>query len=169
MYNVKKMENSDVWMCECSDFHYRLTRMEDKHCIHITCCKIVHSKSLQPKKNKIEKPKMCPQCKYIRISKNRIYINKINNVKKQKYKCPRCKYQFRENKNNLVMSHCDPQIISEVLNLVTMGGSYRNVANHIQISHGITITHVTVLNWIKKFTKIIKDHVDSFYPELGDV
>jgi transposase-like protein len=47
--------------------------------------------------------------------------------------------------------------------------SYRNTARHIQLSHGITISHVSVLNWIEKFTYIIKEYVESFYPELGDV
>ncbi len=167
IHHVEKCENSDVWKCDCTDFHYRLTRKKDKDCIHITCCMIAHGTRPEPKVKRAEHPKICPRCRYDSISKNGTHINKTNNVKKQKYKCPQCKYQFRESKDTIAMSHSDPIIIAEVLNLVTIGVSYRNIARSMKISRGVSITYGTVLNWIKKFTEIIKDYTDSFYPELG--
>ena len=34
-YNVKKLQDADVWNCECADFMYRLRRNTDKKCKHI--------------------------------------------------------------------------------------------------------------------------------------
>jgi len=49
------------------------------------------------------------------------------------------------------------------------GVSYRNIARHIYSAHEVEISHVSVNNWIKKYTYMIKEYVESFYPELGDV
>jgi hypothetical protein len=34
-YNVRKLQDADVWTCECADFIYRLNRNTDKKCKHI--------------------------------------------------------------------------------------------------------------------------------------
>ncbi len=47
--------------------------------------------------------------------------------------------------------------------------SYRAISRHIESTHDITITHVSVNNWVKKYTYIIKNYVESFYPQVSDV
>jgi len=49
------------------------------------------------------------------------------------------------------------------------GMSYRNIARHIETVHQIKISHVSVNNWIKKYTILIKEYVDTLNPELSDV
>ena len=34
-YNVKKLQDNNVWTCECADFMYRLSRNTDKKCKHV--------------------------------------------------------------------------------------------------------------------------------------
>lgn len=63
----------------------------------------------------------------------------------------------------------NPQVISECLNLVMSGVSYRNTSRHIYSTHEIQISHTAIRDWIKKYTYMIKEYVESFYPELGDV
>lgn len=168
-YTVKKIPNQDIWTCQCDDFMYRLTRKDDKHCKHIQCCIILKDTLQQQNKiEKIESPKICPRCNYTKIRRNGFRIIR-GNIRRQRFSCRQCKYQFSQNENSLTMVHANPKIISESLNLVMSGMSYRNTARHIQVSHGIKISHVSVLNWIQKFTYIIKEYVESFYPELGDV
>jgi transposase-like protein len=169
-YNVKQVSDTDIWTCQCDDFYYRLTRKDDKNCKHIASCIVL--KDIPQEKKKIEKidhPKICPRCNCTTIRKNGFRIIKNKDTKRQRYSCKQCKYQFIKNENSLVMTRSDPKIISESLNLVMSGMSYRNAARHIQISHGIGISHVSILNWIKKYTGIIKEYVESFYPDLGDV
>ena len=40
-YNVKIIPDVQIWVCQCDDFFYRLTRKEDKHCKHIISCIIL--------------------------------------------------------------------------------------------------------------------------------
>jgi len=40
-YHVKKISASDVWTCECADFHYRLRTQDNKNCKHIISCQIL--------------------------------------------------------------------------------------------------------------------------------
>ena len=55
------------------------------------------------------------------------------------------------------------------MNLVVSGISYRNIARHIYSTHQVKISYVSIKRWIEKYTYIIKDYVESFYPQLGDV
>ena len=69
-YNVQKLKDIDVWTCECGDFHYRLRKLEDKHCKHIQACVILQDNiSIQNKIEKIELPKLCPRCYSTTIKK----------------------------------------------------------------------------------------------------
>ena len=47
--------------------------------------------------------------------------------------------------------------------------SYRNIARHIETVHQTKISHVSVNNWIKKYTTLIKEYADSLNPELSDI
>ena len=167
-YNVKRISDTEIWVCECDDFMYRLTRKDDKHCKHILSCLILKDTLQKNKIEHTEQPKICPRCNCTTIRKNGFRIIR-KNIRRQRYSCKQCTYQFIKNENSLGRIHSDPKIISESLNLVMSGMSYRNTARHIQVSHGISISHVSILNWIQKFTYIIKEYVESFYPELSDV
>ena len=170
-YNVKRIidRSREIWTCECDDFNYIVPRKQDKHCKHIVACIILKDTIL--KQNKIEitpQPTICQRCYQTKIRKHGFRIIK-NNIRRQRYSCKQCGYQFTQNENSLGRIHSDPQIISECLNLVMSGMSYRATARHIQVSHGVKISHVSVLNWIEKFTYIIKGYVELFYPQLGTV
>jgi transposase-like protein len=167
-YNVNRIPDTKIWVCECDDFMYRLPRKDDKNCKHILACMILKETLQKDKIEHTKQPKICPRCNCTTIRKNGFRIIR-NNIRRQRYSCKQCTYQFIQNENSFGMVHSDPKIITESLNLVMSGMSYRNTARHIQLSHGITISHVSVLNWIEKFTYIIKEYVESFYPELGDV
>ena len=168
-YNVRRLSKSDIWICECDDFHYRLRKMDDKHCKHIQACIILQDNiSIQNKIEKTELPKLCTRCHSTTIKKNGFRTLK-NGTKRQKYQCKQCNRKFILGENGFSKVSSDPKIISECLNLVMSGVSYRNVARHIYSTHEIEISFTSVRNWIKKYTYMIKEYVESFYPELGDV
>ena len=45
----------------------------------------------------------------------------------------------------------------------------RVISRHIYSTHRMKISHVSINRWIKKYTEIIKDYVDSLNPKLSDV
>ena len=63
----------------------------------------------------------------------------------------------------------NPQMISEALNLIYAGLSYRSVARHISISHQIKISHVSIMNWFRKYVSLMKEYVDQIIPEFSEV
>jgi len=168
-YNIRKLPNVDVWTCECKDFHFRLRKLDDKHCKHIKSC-ILLQDSINTE-NKIEQtsqPQVCPKCQSSSIVKNGFRKLK-NGIQRQKHRCNQCRYRFILGENGFSKVSSDPKIISESLNLVMSGMSYRNIARHIETVHQIKISHVSVNNWIKKYTELIKEYVDSLNPNVSDV
>ena len=149
-YNVRKLPKVDVWTCECKDFHSRLRKLDDKHCKHIKSCIILmDSITSQSKIEKIERPKICSKCYSTEIVKQGFRKLK-NGIKRQRYTCKNCNNRFILGENGFSNVTSDPKIISESLNLVMSGISYRNIARHIETVHQIKISHVSVNNWIKK-------------------
>jgi putative transposase len=168
-YNVRKLSKTDVWTCECSDFHYRLRKLDDKHCKHIRACILLQdSINTENKIEQVSQPKVCPKCQSSYIVKNGFRKLK-NGGQRQKHRCNQCKYRFILGENGFSKVSSDPKIISESLNLVMSGMSYRNIARHIETVHQIKISHVSVNNWISKYTQLIKEYVDSLNPNVSDV
>ena len=170
-YLVKKLLNTEIWICECKDFHYRLRTKDDKHCKHIKSCILLQDKINTENKIEtisVELPKICPKC-YSTTMKKCGFRKIKNGVKRQKYQCKQCDRKFILGENGFSKVSSDPKIISECLNLVMSGMSYRAISRHIYSVHQIKISHTSILNWITKYTYIIKEYVDSLNPELSNV
>lgn len=69
-YNVRKLSNSNVWTCECSDFIYRLFKKDDKRYKHIISCELLQNTVEEEQKvKKIERAKICSKCLSTKIIK----------------------------------------------------------------------------------------------------
>ncbi len=172
VYNVERTFDADVWSCDCKDFTIRLMKKslpEERKCKHIIACVMMKdSIDIQNKVEKIELPKVCPRCYSTTICKNGFRTIK-NEIKRQKYACKRCQYKFIVGENGFSKVSSDPKIITEALNLIFSGVSYRNVARHIRITYHVMISHVAILKWFRKYVQIMKEYVDSLKPQTGDV
>ncbi|MBA4718934.1 MAG: DDE-type integrase/transposase/recombinase, partial [Nitrosopumilus sp.] len=141
----------------------------DKKCKHIISCQLLQDSIVsQSDIEQTQQPKICPKCYSTTIIKNG--FRKIKNgTKRQKHSCKQCKYRFILGENGFSNVTSDPRIISESLNLIMSGMSYRNVTRHIHSTHQVKISHPTIVNWVKKYTNLIKKYVETFNPELSDV
>ncbi|MGI0073948.1 MAG: DDE-type integrase/transposase/recombinase [Nitrosotalea sp.] len=168
-YNIKKLQNSDVWTCECKDFTYRLIRKDDKRCKHIISVQLLQETVTHEKKiETVRSAKVCPKCSSTEFVKNGYRIVK-NQIKRQRYSCTQCHYKFTLNDSGFASMRFDPQIVTETMNLFMSGMSYRNIARHVKSVHDISVSHVSIHDWMKKYIATIKDYVDSLSPELGEV
>ena len=117
-YNIKKLQDTDVWTYECGDFHYRLRIQDNNHCKHIQACIILQDTiQIQNKVEKTEQPQVCPKCSSTTIIK-RGFRKLKNDTKRQKYGCKQCNRKFILGENRFSKVSSDPKIISECLNLV---------------------------------------------------
>lgn len=53
------------------------------------------------------------------------------------------------------------------LDLYFKGISYRKIVDHLKQFHGIEISHVAIIKWVKKYTKLVKEYVDSLMPQTS--
>jgi putative transposase len=161
-YDVIKVGQN--WTCSCPDHTFR----------HI-CCKHIHAVEFSFKireevreKNKITISPInvtsCLFCKSDNIKKFGIRHNK--NYDLQRYACSDCKKTFSLNIGFEKMK-CDPRGITTAMQLYFSGESLRNVSKSLRLL-GMDVTHQTVYNWIKKYTKLMTQYLDKITPQVGD-
>jgi putative transposase len=169
-YNVRKLPDAAVWLCDCKDFTFRLLKKDDRRCKHIICCEMLQE-TIQHEK-KIEKqniPRICPKCNSTKNVVKGGYRKLSNGLMRQKYICKPCNYTFTLHESGFASVRFSPQIITEALNLFMSGMSYRNIARHIGAVHDESVSYVTIHDWVRKYMGIIKEYVDTLKPELSDV
>ncbi|KAG2478957.1 MAG: transposase [Nitrosopumilales archaeon] len=162
LYDVISTEKG--WICTCPDHKYRKI-----------CCKHIHAVEFSLKvREQVRKENsviieqldvtICPQCASERFVKHGIRHNKSGNI--QRYFCNDCKKWFSFNLGFEKM-RATPQAITSAMQLYFTGESLRNVQKFLRLQ-GVEVSHQTVFNWIKKYTKLMKSYLDKITPQVGD-
>ena len=164
-YEVWLKDNK--WYCNCPDNRYR-----NKHCKHIGIIENQITINIEKRqRNKItinpvieDVVKNCPFCKSDKIKKNG--TRKNTNYTVQRFFCHNCKKAFPD---NLGFSHMknSPKAITSAMHLYFSGESLRNTAISLKLLK-VNVSHQTVYNWIKKYVKLMKLHLDKITPQVGD-
>ena len=161
-YDVVSTESG--FLCNCPDHKFRKV-----------CCKHIHAVEFSIKlRNEVrERNKTiieeiscnkCPRCDSENIRKHGIRHNK--NYDLQRYSCKDCKNRFSFNLGFERMK-VDSKIITSALQLYFTGESLRNVQKFLRLQ-GIEVAHSTVYKWIKKYTNLMKSHLDKIVPQVGN-
>ena len=113
-------------------------------------------------KNRIDNDLKCSHCnseKYIKYGKKN---------GRQHYMCKECNRKFVDNQYFERLKG-DPNIICLTLDLYFKGVSLRKICDHLKQFYGIKIVHATLLNWIKKYIRIMDEYTRQFKPNLSDI
>jgi putative transposase len=100
------------------------------------------------------------------------YCNSENVIKKgvrhgkQTYKCKDCGHIFVPNGKFSRMRN-DKHIIVTALNLYYDGLSLRKTQRNLEQIFGEKISQVTILNWIKKYSRLVKEYMITLVPQLS--
>jgi transposase-like protein len=159
-YAVTQVDHE--WICECPDNKFR--RVECKH-IHA----VIISQSLRKEAetrviSPIENVSGCVYCHSTNIIKDGIRKNKSGNL--QVFHCKACNKDFTVNIGFERMKH-NPQAITTAMQLYFSGESLRNTMDSLKLL-GVEVSHQTVNNWIKKYTRLMKDYAETVVPAVGD-
>ena len=152
------------WTCNCADHKFRKV-----------CCKHIHAIEISIKmreevreENKITISPVtlqnCIHCKSSKIVKDGLRHNKKGTI--QKWYCKNCNSYFTINLGFERMKN-DPQGITMAMQMYFTGQSLRNVSKALKLI-GIDVTHQTIYNWIVKYTKLLKEHLNKIEPNVGD-
>ncbi|MCK4481699.1 IS6 family transposase [Candidatus Bathyarchaeota archaeon] len=102
-------------------------------------------------------------CKYCGSEK----VVKDGKVKgKQVFKCKDCKKRFYMN-GKFAKMRTGKNLIVTALNLYYDGLSLRKTQRNLEQIFGETVSQVTILNWIKKYSKVVKEFVMTLTPQLS--
>lgn len=150
---------------ECMCLDYMTRKIECKH-IHAIKFWLELKKKID-KRETLEIPKLkeennCVYCK----SENIVKFGKIKGSEKQRFQCKSCKKTFVAEKDFRKFKG-NPKIITAVLDLYFKGVSLRKIQDHAKQFYNIEITHVTIYYWIKRFTKIMNDYVNTLDPQVS--
>ena len=85
---------------------------------------------------------------------------------KQRWYCKDCKKRFTENALPHIRGNEDTVILA--IDLYLKGVGYRGIQDGMRQFYGLDISHITVMNWINRFMRVINEYVKSMQPEVGD-
>jgi len=159
-YRVERIDGE--WRCECPDHQYRLVQ-----CKHIYAVQLWISlqKNREPERIAFKHPEiyMCKFCGSEEITR---YGRKTKQFK-QRYYCKACGKTFVPDTITRRMWF-DPQVVTMTLDLYYKGVSLRGIQDHLNQIFGVQLnSHATILNWIRKYEKLISDYVKTMKPALG--
>jgi len=150
------------WSCSCDD-----------HQIRKTCCKHIHAVEIstrihQKVQDDVVIPEVkidsCVQCRSVKIKRNGTRKNKSGNI--QRFKCLDCNHRFSINLGFENM-RATPDQITMAMNLYFNGESSRKTAQSLLLT-GIKISHITVQNWVRKYTGLMDRYLDRITPQVGE-
>ncbi|MCL4436806.1 MAG: IS6 family transposase [Thaumarchaeota archaeon] len=103
-------------------------------------------------------------CKYCQ-STNVVKHAKRGNV--QRYLCKACNHHFLDNNVNFPRMRVNDHVIVTALNLYYGGLSTYKVAEQLSDIFGENVSHVTVLNWVQKYSVMVAEYVKTLKPETS--
>jgi putative transposase len=165
-YHVFK--NGLEWRCGCPDHNHR----------NVVCKHIYAVEFSQTLRQKItsenlgieeidEIETICKKCGSSKVIKQGIRKNRTGNS--QRFKCKDCGFKFVVNESGFHKMKNQPKIVTLALDLYFKGMSYRRVVDHLKQFYGITVSHVAIIKWIRKYTQLMKGYVDSLMRETSGI
>lgn len=152
------------WSCTCPDHKYRMV-----DCKHIKAIQIsIQLREEVRQRNKVTinpiSTNECLFCHGMYIKKYGIRKNKYGDIQRQK--CYDCMKTFSVNVGFEGM-RSSPKIITSALQLYFTGESLRGIQKFLKLQ-GVSVNHTTIYKWIKKYTNLMKTHLDNIIPQVGD-
>jgi len=81
------------------------------------------------------------------------------------YWCKSCRHRFTPDDGFKGMRN-KPKVIMAALDLYHKGLSSRNIVDHLWQFYGVKVTNTTVLDWIKKYARLLKRYVNTLKPKV---
>jgi transposase-like protein len=150
------------WHCECPDHTYRHVKCKHLYALEFSLKMKAEVKvrTISPIENLTE----CIYCGSSNIVKDGVRKNKAGNI--QVFNCKDCHKDFTFNIGFEKMKH-NPQAITSAMQLYFSGESLRNTMESLKLL-GVEVSYQTVLNWIKKYVRLMKDYAEKITPNVSD-
>ena len=158
--------------CSCPDFSYR-SALGIRHpespfkCKHIFAVELSHAlRQTVEQQVKIEPAgvQTCLNCASQKVVKHGLLHNVKGDV--QRYSCRDCGKRFTQNLGFERMK-ASPEAITQSMQLYFTGESLRNVQKFLLLQ-GVSVSHVSIYNWIRKYVGLMEKYLSQITPQLSD-
>lgn len=160
-YEVRATERG--WLCSCPDSTFREAKC--KHIFAVEFSKRLRTEIELGVLAPFSTTDACIYCGSKHVVKDGQRHNKSGDI--QKFNCLDCKRYFTVNIGFEGMKH-SPQAITSAMQLYFTGASLRNVQKFLRLQ-GVEVSHVSVLNWIRKYVGLMERYLDDITPQVSDV
>ncbi|MBI2184657.1 MAG: IS1/IS6 family transposase [Thaumarchaeota archaeon] len=155
--------NGKEFSCECADYKFR--GVACKHIFGVFFSLNLRQKvTVQNLGLQDVVREGCKVCGSSNVIKLGLRHNEHRDV--QKFKCKECGHYYSDNRGFEGVK-ATPKAITVALDLFFKGVSHRKIVDHLKQFEGIKVSHVAVIKWIRKYTKLMASYVDQFTPQLG--
>jgi transposase-like protein len=160
--------NPHIWSCTCPDHTTR-----DVICKHIHAVQFslklsgdIEKESASQHIEEAEPKILCPSCKSANVWKWGNRKTQYGTV--QRYACHDCDHTFVVDRGFCRMKN-SPKTITLTLDLYFKGVSQRKIADHLKQFESVIVTQPTILNWIKKYLKILGKYAEKYKADVGNI
>ena len=162
----------DTYSCNCPDFQHTC-KGKGLYCKHIKT--ILLFKKLKEKVETInqeidvfiETPKqeICPECQSENLIKSGIRKTQIGN--KQRYECKDCHKRFVLTPIKNIKGNA--KLVCLAMDCYYRGLSYRDISAQFQNFYGLKISHVTIREWVLRFSEVMEKYSKTLQPKTCGV
>lgn len=170
-----RVTHIDAYSCECEDFKRRC-QGKNLYCKHIKAIllfeKIKAKYEFKPEIEReieliIETPKkdVCPYCFNEKIFKRGQRKTKLGI--KQLYCCKKCSKRFVLEPIKYIKGNS--KLVCLAMDCYYKGLSYRDISDQFSQFYGLKISHVTIREWVLRFSKIMEKYSKTIQPNIKGV
>ena len=157
-----------TWSCTCPDHTTRNVICKHIYAVQLSL-KIAGDVQEQSTPAAIEdaEPKVtCPECKSENVVK--WGIRKTTFGENQRFRCHDCGHRFVIDRGFCRMKN-SPKTITLTLDLYFKGVSQRKIVDHLKQVEGVSVAQPTVLEWIRKYLKLLSKDAEKYKAEVGNI
>ncbi len=170
-----KVTHIDSYSCECKDYELRC-RGKGLYCKHIKAIilfqKIKAKYEVKPEVEQeinliIDTPQkdLCPECQSENLIKSGIRKTKIGT--KQRYECKDCHKRFVLSPIKNIKGNA--KLVCLAMDCYYRGLSYRDISAQFQGFYGLKISHVTIREWVLRFSEVMEKYSKTIKPQIKGV
>jgi transposase-like protein len=162
------MRNQATWTCTCPDHTTRNVICKHIHAIQFSLklAGEIEQESAAQHIAEVEQKITCPFCKSVNVVKWGNRKTQFGSV--QRFACHDCNHKFVVDKGFCRMKN-SPKVITLTLDLFFKGLSQRKISDHLKQFENVEVTQPTILNWIKKYLKLLSKYAEKYKADVGNI
>lgn len=166
----------DSYSCNCKDFELRC-KGQGLYCKHIKAIllfeklKASYEIEATPIKQELslilERPTEngCPFCNSVNLIKRGVRQGKTG--EKQRFSCKDCKKRFVLEPIKYIKGN--EKFVCLAMDCYYKGLSYRDISDQFKQFYGMNISHVTIRNWVLRFSQVMEKYSKNLTPKTSGV